>query len=189
MNTLELQWHLIYSAVVAGKSAEFADGVMHRLFNSEDGPFDQICVWGANGHIERVLREARTGNYKKLTRCLSELVLTRGLDLATCTPAELELIHGIGPKTSRFFILWTRPDAVYAALDVHILRWLSGLGHKVPKATPQSTARYAQIEKWFLEEARIRGVTARTLDHAVWVEGAGHDECTYETAQLVKPQR
>jgi thermostable 8-oxoguanine DNA glycosylase len=95
-----------------------------------------------------------------------------GLNLQTCEPADLEKIHGIGPKTARFWILWTRPDARYAALDVHILRWMRERGHKAPKQTPSAPKTYARLEKAFLAEADKRGLTPRELDFKIWQASA-----------------
>lgn len=188
MNTAELQWALIYSVIVAGKSAKFADKVMMRLLPMPCDPFGEVRQWIEWGTLADELRHAKTGNYGKLEKCLRELTVAT-LDLSTCSPTGLEGIHGIGPKTSRFFILWTRPDTKCAALDVHVLRWLRGLGYDAPKATPQNPSRYAVLESHFLWEADQRGVTARVLDHAIWVEGANHPERSEVTARLVKPIR
>jgi thermostable 8-oxoguanine DNA glycosylase len=131
-------------------------------------------LWHVNkaGRLETILRESRTGNYTKLAACIRGL-LTAKLDLATCAPIDLEAIHGIGPKTSRFFILWTRPGAEYAALDVHVLRWLRLMGHDAPKATPTG-AKYAELERVFLVLAKSFGMTPRELDHAIWIEGSNY---------------
>jgi endonuclease III len=185
MNEFDLQWNLIYSVVVAGKSAKFANRAISRLLLRIGAPlpFDQIRKWS---DIRVHCEIAKTGNYGKLARCLQELI-DSSLDLRTCDPAALEQIHGIGPKTSRFFIMWTREEADYSALDVHVLRWLQGLGYKVPDNTPQSLKLYGKIEQWFLAEAEKRGVTARVLDHAIWVEGAGHEEANEQTKRLIQP--
>ena len=170
----ELQSRLIYSIVVAGKSATFANAVMIRWYcNREEGelPFDMARRLEGDGRLEQSFREARSGNYGKLTKAVSTLIRTE-LDLLTCQPQDLEKIHGIGPKTSRFFILWTRPDAKFAALDVHILRWLRLQGYDAPKATPQSGQKYAILEQAFLKEAEKRGKTARELDFEIWEAGS-----------------
>jgi thermostable 8-oxoguanine DNA glycosylase len=91
-----------------------------------------------------------------------------GLDLRTCTPMDLEEIKGIGSKTSRFFILHSRKDARYAALDTHILKGLAALGHAVPKATPSSKRKYAELECCFLAEAYKQGKTPAVLDLEWW---------------------
>lgn len=168
MNSHELEWRLLYSMVVAGKSAEFATKALQRFLSplAFSSPFQNIRYHAMHDTLDYRLRHARTGNYGKLARGF-EAVAKAGFDLSTCTAEQLEAIHGIGPKTSRFFILWTRPDARHAALDTHVLKWLRYLGHDAPKSTP-SGQKYAVLEKVMLDEADRRGITARALDALIW---------------------
>lgn len=168
------QLKLIYALIVAGKSARFANDKIAALFHKEPKgclPFTSIKCWIEQGALRERLEEVGTGNYTKLDKALREIV-EANLDLATCTPQELEDLPGIGPKTSRFFILWTRPNEQYAALDVHILRWMREQGYDAPRGTPQSPALYAQLERAFLAEAHKRGMTPRELDLLIWEAGA-----------------
>jgi thermostable 8-oxoguanine DNA glycosylase len=113
------------------------------------------------------LQAAGLGCYNQRARSFLELAMA-GLDLRACQPSELEAIYGIGKKTSRFFIMYTRPTASEAAvLDTHVLKWLHLQGHDVPSATPKGK-RYNEIEGIFLEEARQRGLTALELDRQIW---------------------
>jgi len=169
----ELQLKLLYSIIVAGKSAKFAENVIEKLFSySEMEPFLILKDWDRYNILEIKLRAARTGNYNKTAQCIRELI-TSNINLSTCTPEDLENIHGIGPKTARFFLLWTRPDSNYAALDVHILRWLRSLGYKAPKQTP-SGKKYKKLENIFLKEAKKRNMTPAKLDYMIWEEGSGY---------------
>jgi hypothetical protein len=171
MGVNELQYRLLYAIVVAGKSATFAEAAMQRFFSAyggRDTPFAWIGSLKAQHQLAHALRGARMGNYGKLERSFSALAETENeLDLASCSPDRLERIHGIGPKTSRFFILWTRPGARFAALDTHILKWLRFLGQRAPKTTP-SSPHYRRLEQVFLQEADRRGVQPRTLDGIIW---------------------
>lgn len=167
MKTAELEHRLLYSMVVAGKSAKFADSAMERFYGRTSlSPFDFIRKLVARGKLIERLRAARTGNYTKLSLGFAKITET-GYDLATCTPEQLESVHGIGPKTSRFFIIWTRPEANHAALDTHVLKWLRFIGHAAPLSTP-SGRKYALLEIIMLTEAKKRGMTARQLDAAIW---------------------
>jgi hypothetical protein len=172
----ELQHDLIYSIVVAGKSATFTDKVMGRwrAHCQHREPFQFIRILIEEDNLDWVLRDIRCGNYTKIARCFAELAITE-IDLSTCTPADLERIHGIGPKTSRFFIIWTRPGAQHAALDVHVLRWLKARGYDAPRSTPNGT-KYSELEQAFLTEARNAGMTPRELDEKIWKEGSGYRE-------------
>lgn len=170
MPTEELEYRLLYSMVVAGKSADFARNAMERFCGNPlpgHTPFSIIRAYLKDGTLEVCLRHARTGNYGKLSRGFKE-VATATLDLRKATPAHLETFHGIGPKTARFFILWTRPRARCAALDTHVLKWLEFISQSLyPRSTPQSKL-YARIEQTFLEEADRRKMTPRKLDALIW---------------------
>lgn len=165
MELSELEARLLYAIIVAGKSARFTEGVMQRLGLWCPAPFDTVRSWKRRALLRSKLCEARSGNYGKIERAFREIVIS-GIDLRTCTPEELEKVHGIGPKTSRFFILWTRPNERYAALDVHVLRWLRGLGHPAPRSTPNGR-KYRELEKIFLSEADKRGLSAGVLDSQI----------------------
>jgi thermostable 8-oxoguanine DNA glycosylase len=175
MTDRELQLRLLYAVIVAGKSAKFAEQAMVKLFAGLGGlPFHWIQTWFHNGCLDYRLRQAKVGNYGKVFKAFHEAAFS-GLDLRICSPAELEAIHGIGPKTARFFLIWTRPDVRVAALDVHVLRWLRDLGYDAPRQTP-SGRKYAELEAVFLVEAERRGLTPRELDEVVWSAGSNRDQ-------------
>lgn len=172
----DLESKLIYAVVVAGKSATFADAVMERLARyatAGESLFDMLKRHIAASRLDETLYECRTGNYRKLEKCIRALVRS-DFNLGAVTPQQLETIHGIGPKTARFFVLWTRPNANFAALDVHVLRWMRKQGHDTPDATPTGK-RYAELEKAFLVEAAKRGKTPRELDFEIWNAGSRYD--------------
>lgn len=181
----EVQAKLLYSMIVAGKSANFADKATRTLLTiasqmakvtyGKIQPFD-LFQQLTSKQLMYCLRKARTGNYTKLWKaigCVNTAFATKSLDLMTCAPEELEKIHGIGPKTSRFFIMWIRPEEKFAALDVHVLRWLRAKGHDAPKSTPQSTKQYRRLELIFLDYAKQMKKTPRDLDYEIWTAGAG----------------
>lgn len=175
----ELQAKLLYAMMVAGKSADFTDQALRRFLGiigegkRNELPLTALSRMSWNFTYD-CLRKARTGNYGKLATGFYQLSRAK-LDLRTATPEQLEVIHGIGPKTSRFFVIWTRPDERYAALDVHILRWMRAEGYDVPATTP-SGRRYAVVERWFVEKADKIGLTPRELDRRIWEAGAGRTQ-------------
>lgn len=171
VTVLYRQHQLIYSIIVAGKSASFARDAMNRLFPGYPPPFKTVRSWIRQDCLLQKLTEARTGNYGKLEKALRQLVSKKNLDLTHCTVSDLETIHGIGPKTARFFILWTQPQAQCAALDVHILRWLRSRGYEAPRQTPASRKRYLELEQIFLEEASKRSLLPADLDRKIWEAG------------------
>lgn len=174
---LELQWKLLYATVVAGKKATFAENVMGKfmqLLVHDDLPFDYIRRNIKHGMMHNLVHSLRTGSYKRIERCWTEAI---ELDPETCTIEELEEIHGIGPKTARFFVLWTREGVRCAALDVHILHWLRDNGYpSAPRSTPQAGKKYKYWEDIFLKEADERGKTPRELDGEIWTKYSGYKE-------------
>ena len=121
----ESEQRLLYAVLVAGKSAEFAQNALIRFnglaVNTDDGPFALIKELIKQGALDDALRAARTGSYTRIGKCFKEIIKNE-IDPETCTVEELEAIHGIGPKTARFYVMWTRDDNNYAALDTHILK-------------------------------------------------------------------
>lgn len=90
------------------------------------------------------------------------------LDLRTCSHIELEKIKGIGPKTSRAFIVHSRPNQKFAVIDTHLLKFLRHQGvENVPDSTP-TQKRYGELEKAFLKICRKNHVDASELDLAIW---------------------
>lgn len=168
----ELQWRLIFSVIVAGKTAAHAYAATGRIFRAkppEMAAFAFLQIVASSGPaLGDLLRKARTGNYGKLERAVRELLASK-IDLTSCSPADLESIHGIGPKTARFFVIWTRPTYRCAALDVHVLRWLRANGYPdAPEASPSAGAVYDRYEKAFLAEADKRSLSPRALDYEIW---------------------
>lgn len=164
----EAQWRLMYSIVVAGKSADFARGAMDRFLAAAGNvpPFRYLELLVQLKRLGSEIRKARMGNYTKLEKAFAQLADEKP-DLLTATPEELERIHGVGPKTSRFAIVWMRPSERHAALDTHALKWLRFIGVDAPKSTPDPK-HYAELEKVFIAEADRRGLPPRRLDALIW---------------------
>lgn len=170
----EIERKLLYSVIVAGKSAAFADGALERFVSGATGretPFEYIRQLIDSGELYNTLRRSRCGNYNKTRRCFVEII---DLDPQGCSVADLECIHGIGPKTARFFLLWTRPGIRVAALDTHILKWLREVGYDAPKSTPPAGKKYQELEDAFLQEADDAGLSPRELDYKIWSRYSGY---------------
>jgi len=97
--------------------------------------------------------------------------------LHSVQPAELEQIPGVGPKTARFFVLHSQPNARGAALGTHILKVLKASGiPNVPKSTP-SGKEYDRLERAYLEICNVHNVNPAQFDLAIWrhySEGYAH---------------
>lgn len=170
----ELQEFILFCSVVAGKSARQQAHKLNWFLDTGTGePFEKI----ERMDLMQRLKESKLGQYNRLHTVFQEIVY---LDLAHCTVEELEAIPGIGKKTSRFFLLHSRPNQNLAVLDTHILAWMKSIGYKnIPKATPTGN-RYRIIEQWFLNEAKKRKMTPADLDLQIWKERSKQIS-TYQT--------
>lgn len=190
-NPLQLEELLLFCVSVPGHNAKTTAAALEKFLDSRppfstirlivDGPpkqrddesflnFSIRTVLGFR-RLRNAVKASGIGCYSRVTQSFWELAYS-GLDLKTCSAAELEAIHGIGKKTSRFFLLSSREGVRCAALDVHILRYLRSLGHAVPSSTPDSVKQYEKIEKVFLQEADRSGKTPAEFDLGIWKAGA-----------------
>lgn len=168
--TAELQEWWLFSCAVAGKTAATQARLLDNFVNSlpmpRHTPFGRIATAEAQGTLRQALIDSRLGQYNRLHRCYVESL---NLNLVTCTVADLEAIHGVGPKTARMFIMHSRPDQRLAALDTHVLKYLRENGHPdAPMVTPGSARAYAKFEQAFLDLSDKSGMTVSEFDLAVW---------------------
>lgn len=180
----ELEEFVVFCVCVAGKTArvvrrcldKFWDGVIQELHRR--GEFAAHEWWGKKGpfailreytisQIGVRLRDAGIGCHGMKASALHELSHS-DFDLHEVTVEQLESVHGIGPKTARFFIMFSRPNARYACLDTHILAWLRGRGIDAPKSTPSSGRKYRQLEAQFLNMVP-EGMTPAEFDLQIWL--------------------
>jgi len=139
----ELQSFLIFAIAVAGKNADsVAPKVNRMLADWKTEPFTFLRTYRRD--IDSIMRQWKMGPYdQRMIPAMNGII---DLDLRSCTISDLEAIKGIGPKTSRFFMLHSRPDQEMVVLDVHLLRYCrQKFRMKVPKSTP-SGKRYLAIE-------------------------------------------
>lgn len=164
----DLQEVLIFWICVAGKTATLIARALDRLLNDSEGidPFDKIRRIGAD-NLPKLLKNYGIGCYNIKAKAIWALV-SSGIDLRTCSTDDLELIPGIGRKTSRCFIMHSRRDAHCAGLDVHILKFLREKGHEVPKSTPSSKKMYEDLENLFIAYAKKSGKPIAEFDLEIW---------------------
>lgn len=149
--------------------------------NKRTGPFDTIKRWsekqhGARPAVSRVLRNSGIGKFNRKAIGVIDLVY-KGLDLHTCCQADLETVYNIGFKTSRFFILHTRPEANTVdnvALDTHMMSCLQDKGHDVPDNTPGTEKEYKRAAKLFFNHAKKSGKSLADFDLEIWLNYSGH---------------
>lgn len=180
----ELQEFLLFCISVAGKTASQIKVALERFLekgraylslwdvrkDTKAGwsPFFIIQRIDMGGRLDECLIQSKLGQHEKLRRAFRE-IYAASIDLKTCSVQELEMIHGIGPKTSRFFVLHSRKNAKVACLDTHVLKWLAEQGCKVPKGRPVGK-EYLRLEQEFLRLAKEMKREPAELDLAIWNE-------------------
>jgi len=171
----ELEEHILFWVTAAGKNGVTAAKCLDLLLaqiaweypsNVDRSSFDLIKRIAYGHKLSARMKHAGIGCYNGKAVTFLQLAHS-GFDLKTCTVDDLETITGIGPKTSRCFIMHSRPNQRLAGLDVHMLRYLRDKGYDVPKITPTGK-RYKQIEQYFLDEANKSGKSVADFDLDVW---------------------
>lgn len=165
----ELELFILFCAVVAGKNARVQAQKLDAFLTDAGqifSPFGLINQYKKNNSLAYHLRHYKLGQYTRLEKTFKELLTLRG-KLKTCSVEDLENIHGIGPKTARFFLLHSRPNMRLAVLDTHLLKFLKQNGINAPKSTP-SKGKYAELERKFLDICDKKGIDPAVLDLEIW---------------------
>ena len=163
----DLECSLLFCVVVAGKKARIQIKLLHSFLKGTQTPFEYIKELDAAGKLSFQLKESRLGQYARLAACFRELA-SSDLDLFTCTVDDLENIHGIGPKTARFFLTCNRKDARHAVLDTYVLRFMRDvLDINAPSTTPHGN-EYLRLEKIYLSLIDHLNVNPAEFDLALW---------------------
>jgi endonuclease III len=173
-NDYSLQEVFLFWICAAGKKAKVVSKSLsnlliegHDLFGVDLLPFDIVVFF--NQDLPEFLKKHGIGCYNNKARSMIEISKSN-LNLRTCSVDDLEKIYGIGPKTSRCFIMHTRKDVKYAGLDTHVLSFLRDLGYNVPTSTPNSKKKYLEIESLFLNLVEKYETTVQELDLKIWNE-------------------
>lgn len=165
-NESELQLFWLFCIIAAGKVARVQAKKLNEFLSpAAKNNFTPFEYLKNIPDITEPLKKHRLGQYDRISKAFTQSL---DLDLSTCTIDDLEAIHGVGPKTSRFFMLYTRPEQKFAVIDTHVLKWFRDeLGMKVPKMTP-SGGQYAKLEKVFLNYCIKHGINPEVLDLRIW---------------------
>lgn len=177
-NKEELEEFLLFCIAVAGKNAVTTAKCLDKfLIPARDqnlSPFAFIRTYAHNDGFYQLAEDLKDCGFGCYTRRAEYFIsaATSWLDLKTCNVDDLERIKGVGPKTARFFLLFSREDIQVAVLDVHILKYLQDLGYNVPSQTPVGKT-YLQVEQIFLYEAAKQGLPLVNFDLGIWNEQRG----------------
>jgi thermostable 8-oxoguanine DNA glycosylase len=164
-STIELELFWLFCICVAGKTAQTQARLLNDFLMKLHGnaPFEKIKQLSDDELLNSV-KMSGLGQYNRISRAFRE---STNLDLQTANINDLEAIYGVGPKTARMFLMMTRPDQQYAALDTHVLKYLGSRGVDVPKATP-SGSKYQVLEAKFLEFAKESKMPVAEFDLMIW---------------------
>lgn len=165
------QEFLLFCILSVGKNSDVAASKLEALLSGKDEwttPFAYLLAQ----NIPELLIEAKTGQYKRILAAITQAL---EVDVETVTLDELLAIHGIGPKTARFFLVHAQGKQ-YAVLDTHILRWMRSIFPDSPKATPTAQT-YGKWERLCLMmmKAEFPDRTALMADLAIWMNQSGRE--------------
>lgn len=166
----ELETFWLFCGCVAGKTASTQARLLGGFLENLPGrpsstPFERVRRAAMRGELLQAVIDSRLGQYSRLTRFMIESL---NLDLRNCTVEQLEAIPGCGPKTARMFLMFSRPDQRFAALDTHVLKHLRANGIEAPKTTPPAGKTYRRLELEFLKLADASGMSVADYDLMVW---------------------
>lgn len=172
----ELQTFWLFCILVAGKNSDTTSRALTKIILDLvpwDNPFDGIKRIGHEG-LKDILQKHKTGQYNRIARAIWQSL---EVDLKTCSVEDLTNIHGVGPKTARFFLLHSREFCDEIVLDTHILRWMRekcGIDN-VPDNTPQNPQKYAELSAICknLMEQNYPGLSLAKIDLLIWTEMSG----------------
>ena len=175
----QLQEFLLFCIVVAGKTAyiqakklqEFFDSVNVRLMMPDHvSPFQTVKSSNQHGILLEEIQKAKLGQYKKIYSAF-KFIAENKYDLTTMKPGDLELIPGVGMKTSRFFLLHSNKTYKnnIAVLDTHILKFIKeNIDDRAPKSTPTISVTYKYWEDVFLYWCELNNKNVAEFDLQVW---------------------
>lgn len=172
---VELESFWIFCILVAGKNSDTTSRLVSKLLSKrgEMTPFEYIRSLKLV-ELHNTLVANKTGQYDRIKKAL---YFSARLDLRTCTRDDLLEIHGVGPKTARFFLLHTREFCDEIVLDTHILAYMrEKCGIKdAPKNTPQNPEKYAKFAGLckYLMERDFPGLTLAQADLMIWTMMSG----------------
>ena len=168
----ELEAFLFFAIAVAGKNSDIQAKKVNDFIR--DMPGDSVLGFFRNHPVAAygLLQYHKLGKYNLL---MQGMMAAARLDLKNCSIHDLELCPGIGPKTSRFFLIHSRQGVEVAVLDVWVLKWAydRGLG-KLYRSTP-SKGRYALVEKEViaLMKEHYPNMSLAEADLQIWLERSG----------------
>lgn len=167
----ELQEFWLFCIAVAGKTASQIavkiDGFLSPR-KADETPYEFIRRLVSTNSLRAEMERVKLGKYDLLSKAYSFCVSDAGPDLRKASVQDLEQVHGVRHKTSRFFLLHSRAGADVAVIDTHVLKYLKHRGHPgIPDGVPQNNSYY-DLEALMKAEAEAHAMPLAEFDLAVW---------------------
>ena len=169
----QLQRFWLFCIIVAGKNSDWAASTVSKLLKRKPDDVPAITWLNQSNDLHNTLVANRVGQYTRIENAIKQ---SNEVDLRTATVQELEGIHGVGPKTARFFVLHTRRDARVAVIDTHQLKWLASHAGEdtVPSQTPQGKKYLEWEQLWLnLTDSYYSGLSKAEADLLIWADQSG----------------
>ena len=175
----ELQLFLLFCIVVAGKTAyiqaekleQFLCSVNERLMMpGRVLPFQTLKSAEQHGILMEEIQKAKLGQYRKIYAGF-KFISEYKFDLRNTSTEQLEIIPGVGMKSSRFFLLHSNLNYQnnIAILDTHILKFIKeNIDESAPKSTPTIRVTYKYWEDRFLYWCESNNKNVADFDLEVW---------------------
>lgn len=171
---------LLFGIFVAGKSSTTtAKGLDNLLYFAPINPFKnpaQNLVDMGEERFKWTCKQAGLGCYSQ--RWNSIVSLAEWLKIHRLRDASLDQIleiKGVGNKTARFFILFSRPYARFAAVDTHILKQINKI-YETNLTLTGGNKHYKMLEQLWIDHVEIQEPSGDDFyaraDFEGWIEYA-----------------
>lgn len=166
------QIFLLFCVFVAGRNSDIATNKLANFLSDcpkDVLPFDYLKRKESSLHD--ILATYKVGQYNRIEAAIKGVIR---LDVEKCSLEELLGVYGIGMKTAKFFLVYSRGGR-HAVLDVHILKWLRREYSDAPKNTPPPE----QYNKWearffYLAEKEFgKDFDLTKIDLLIWSKESG----------------
>lgn len=154
----ELQEFWLFCILVANKNAARMAVVTDNICTGLTNPLYDLAKLSETDLHDRLVAH-RTGQYKRIQ---SAILDSAKLCLRTCSLSDLLNVKGVGDKTARYFLVYTRPNQRLAVIDTHIKKYLIERGYVLTGLS------YAELEGLMLYEQGNSGMEMYDFDLWVW---------------------
>lgn len=152
---------LLFAIFVAGKSskttAKGLDTLLYFAHNDMNKDVIQNIVCLGKERFVYLCKQHGLGCYNQRwdSVCsIDEFLWSH--NLKDVSVDQLKEIKGVGNKTARFFLLYSRPFQKFAVIDTHIWKFLRETFPEAPEKPPTSDKEYKKWEKTWVEIVPIK---------------------------------